>query len=120
RVSGTFGHRRPGTSPAPSDSPVRQHSQEYPMDQQDWLELSDRVCVITGAASGIGAAIAEQACKAGARVALLDRDETSAQAMASQLRETGAQAAAFACDTSSADSVAQAAHAVERELGRCT
>lgn len=90
------------------------------MNQQDWLEMTDRVCVVTGAASGIGAAIAEQACKAGARVALLDRDEASAQAMASQLRETGAQAVAFACDTSSADSVAQAAHAVERELGRCT
>ncbi|MDN5842055.1 MAG: glucose 1-dehydrogenase [Alcaligenaceae bacterium] len=90
------------------------------MNQQDWLELTDRVCVVTGAAGGIGAAIAEQACRVGARVALLDRDEAAAQTVAAQLRETGGQAIAIACDASDADSIARAAQAVERELGPCT
>src|SRR3546814_4977111 len=90
------------------------------MNQQDWLKLTDRVCVVTGAGSGIGAAIAEQACKVGACVALLDRDEAAAQALAVQLRETGGEAIAVACDTSDADSIARAAQIVERELGPCT
>jgi len=35
----------------------------------DWLGLRGRVCVVTGAASGIGAAIARELCALGARVA---------------------------------------------------
>ncbi|HST64421.1 MAG TPA: SDR family NAD(P)-dependent oxidoreductase, partial [Mycobacteriales bacterium] len=38
-------------------------------------ELDGRVALITGAASGIGAACAETLAAAGARVLLLDRDE---------------------------------------------
>ena len=39
-----------------------------------WLELQGRVCAVTGAASGIGASVAERLAQQGARVALLDRD----------------------------------------------
>ena len=35
---------------------------------KSWLELHDRVCVVTGAASGIGASIAERLTQVGARV----------------------------------------------------
>jgi len=41
---------------------------------EDWLGLAGKVCVVTGAASGIGAAVASGLAEAGARVALLDRD----------------------------------------------
>ena len=40
----------------------------------DWLRLKGRVCVVTGAGSGIGAAIAGAFSAVGAQVALLDRD----------------------------------------------
>ena len=48
-------------------------------DQIDWLGLRNRVCVVTGAAGGIGAEIARQLLSAGARVALLDRPAQAAQ-----------------------------------------
>ena len=37
-----------------------------------WLALEDKVCVVTGAASGIGAEIARQLASVGARVAVLE------------------------------------------------
>ncbi len=55
--------------------------------QQDWLGLSGRVCVVTGAGSGIGAAIAEGLVEVGAHVALLDRDSAAADKIALRLTE---------------------------------
>jgi NAD(P)-dependent dehydrogenase (short-subunit alcohol dehydrogenase family) len=49
--------------------------------QRDWLGLSQRVCVVTGAGSGIGAAIAEGLAEVGAQVALVDRDLPAAEAI---------------------------------------
>ena len=51
-----------------------------------WLGLSGRVCAVTGAASGIGAAIAQALAEAGASVALLDRDGPGVQAGPGQPR----------------------------------
>jgi glucose 1-dehydrogenase len=39
-----------------------------------WLGLEGRVCVVTGAASGIGWAVVQELLRAGARVALLDHN----------------------------------------------
>lgn len=49
------------------------------------MQLSDRVFVITGAGSGLGAAVARMAVGAGARVALLDINTDAGQAMADEL-----------------------------------
>ncbi|CAG9221307.1 D-threitol dehydrogenase [Paraburkholderia tropica] len=86
--------------------------------QTDWLQLDDQVCVITGAAGGIGAAIAQTFAASGARVVLLDRDIDKAQILAAQLQEqTKKQAIAIGCDIGDAASVADAAARVEREFG---
>ena len=50
-------------------------------------ELSGKVALVTGAASGIGAASAERLLQAGARVVLCDRDGVRLEAMASRLGE---------------------------------
>jgi NAD(P)-dependent dehydrogenase (short-subunit alcohol dehydrogenase family) len=54
-------------------------------------EFEGRGVVVTGGASGIGAATVEAFARAGARVAILDRDEAGADAVA---RATGAHAIA--------------------------
>jgi NAD(P)-dependent dehydrogenase (short-subunit alcohol dehydrogenase family) len=84
-----------------------------------WLELENKVCVVTGAAGGIGAEIARQFAAVGARVALLDRDEKGAAKVAADIAESGARAIAVACDITDKASVGRAAATVERELGRC-
>ncbi len=84
-----------------------------------WLELDGQLCAVTGAASGIGAAIAHSLAQAGARVALLDRDAAGCEKVAGELMARGATAIAVACDTSSEASVNAAAQRVLAELGPC-
>jgi len=84
-----------------------------------WLELEGKVCVVTGAASGIGAEIARQLASVGAKVALLDRDEPGAVTTAKSIAASGAQAIAVACDIADKVSVDRAAAQVESALGRC-
>lgn len=84
-----------------------------------WLGLQGRVCVVTGAASGIGAGIAQALAAAGAKVALLDRNVEGSQAVAAQLNEQGATALSIPCDTTQEAQVQAAADRVARELGTC-
>lgn len=86
---------------------------------KDWLALGGRVAVVTGAASGIGRAIAESLARAGASVALLDLNEGGAQKASKELNGDGGRTIAIACDTTSADSIAGAAAQAEKELGPC-
>ncbi|APW36051.1 2-deoxy-D-gluconate 3-dehydrogenase [Rhodoferax koreense] len=86
---------------------------------EHWLGLARKVCVVTGAASGIGAAVARGLADAGAAVALLDRDAAGCEALAAELRAADHTAIAVACDTSREDSVAAAAEKVQVELGDC-
>ena len=55
----------------------------------DWLGLSGRVAVVTGAGGGIGRAVAVSLARAGARVAAIDRDERGLEATRAELRELG-------------------------------
>jgi NAD(P)-dependent dehydrogenase (short-subunit alcohol dehydrogenase family) len=89
------------------------------MNARHWLDLQGRVCVVTGAASGIGAAIAAELSLCGAKVALLDRNVQGCEALAQQLLERGCEALALACDTTSEAQVQVAANRVGRELGVC-
>jgi rhamnose utilization protein RhaD (predicted bifunctional aldolase and dehydrogenase)/NAD(P)-dependent dehydrogenase (short-subunit alcohol dehydrogenase family) len=67
--------------------------------------LARQVAVITGGGSGIGAATARAMARAGAEVAVLDRDHAAAQSVA---RECGGTAIAIACDVTQQESVAVA------------
>jgi len=69
--------------------------------------LQDKVAIITGAASGIGAATAELCAEEGARVALLDID-AAAESVADRIRRDGGQARSFQADISREDDVRRA------------
>jgi len=61
--------------------------------------------IVTGAASGIGAATARLLVSRGWRVQLLDRSEPEVRALARQLSEDGGEVCAAAVDVSSRDAV---------------
>jgi NAD(P)-dependent dehydrogenase (short-subunit alcohol dehydrogenase family) len=81
-------------------------------------KLNGQVAFVTGAAAGIGFAIARTFAEAGARVALTDVDETAAQAAAESLRNAGANCLALRCDVASTVEVDRAIAATIERLGK--
>ncbi len=79
--------------------------------------LRDRTVVVTGAASGIGLALARRFARAGARVALLDRDGEAAERAAALLLDEGHEARALACDVTDEEAVRTAIDSIRGELG---
>ena len=53
--------------------------------------LKDKTVIVTGAAGGIGRAIAEEAGRAGARLALVDADAARLDETATAIRANGAE-----------------------------
>jgi NAD(P)-dependent dehydrogenase (short-subunit alcohol dehydrogenase family) len=77
--------------------------------------LTGKVALVTGGASGIGAAIADTYAVKGARVAVVDIDGEAARKKAAELGETHA---GFACDVSDPAAVRAAVGAVLETFGR--
>ena len=82
------------------------------------MKLKDKVCIVTGAASGIGKEIALTYAREGARVAIADLNLGAAEATAAELSSAGGQAMAVAADVSDEAQVnAAVAAVVERWSG---
>jgi NAD(P)-dependent dehydrogenase (short-subunit alcohol dehydrogenase family) len=81
-------------------------------------ELQGQVAVITGAAQGMGRAVAERFAAEGATLVMLDVQADALQALASSLGERGAKASARVLDISSAEQVTTVISDVIAELGR--
>lgn len=85
-------------------------------------DFSGRTLVVTGAAGGIGRAVAERFFRSGANVFLLDLDQGALEAFAATL-QNGTDAAhspgiaTFAADLSDAESAARAASEIEKTCG---
>ena len=77
-----------------------------------------RVAVVTGAASGIGRALAEAFAASGSAVVLADLDGPEAEAVAERLRLDGRTALAVTVDVSDPASVEQLAKTTVDQLGR--
>ena len=83
------------------------------------MKLDGKVCVVTGAAQGIGRAIVDVFVREGARPAILELNLEAAEAYTEELRGAGADARAYPCDVSEKSSVDEAARAVAADLGPC-
>ena len=79
--------------------------------------LQDHLAVITGAASGIGRAIAFGFAREGAKVALLDLDAKAAAAAAQEIRKAGGRAKSFALDVTRREDCAAIAKRVAERVG---
>lgn len=81
-------------------------------------DFAGKVVVITGAAGGLGRALARSFAAAGARIAALDRDAAGAEALAAELRSEGRQALGQGCDVTDAAACERAMAAVIETWGR--
>jgi 3-hydroxybutyrate dehydrogenase len=76
------------------------------------MRLANKVCIVTGAASGIGKEIAVRFAEEGGRVAIADLNKAAAQAAADDITKRGGKAIAVAMDVTSEEQVNSAVAAV--------
>src|SRR3989442_12889166 len=67
------------------------------------MKLENRVAIVTGAGSGIGAASALAMAAEGARMVVVDINEAAAKATVEQIEKGGGRARALAADVTRAD-----------------
>ena len=82
------------------------------------MELANRVALVTGAGSGIGAAAARRLARAGARVAALGRTEDELARVVDEIRGAGGDARVVLADVSDAEQVRRAVDETVAAWGR--
>ena len=87
------------------------------MDTNKLFSLEGKVALVTGAAYGIGFAIAEAYAKAGAKIAFNCRSKEHMEKALSDYQEKGIEAKGYLCDVTDEAQVAQMVADIEKELG---
>jgi NAD(P)-dependent dehydrogenase (short-subunit alcohol dehydrogenase family) len=81
------------------------------------MQLAGRTAVVTGAAGGIGRALAQRCAAAGMRVVLADVEASALEESARAVEKAGAEALAVVTDVSQAEQVEELARRAERAFG---
>ncbi len=81
-------------------------------------QSAKKVAIVTGAAQGIGLAIADKLAAQDIRVAIVDINREKAELAAKGLRDEGREAVSFFCDVSSVDSIRDMVSQVAGHFGR--
>lgn len=80
--------------------------------------IKQRVALVTGGGSGLGAAIALQLAKEGCNIAIVDINYKAAKKSVENLRNWGAKAEAYEIDVSSLKEIEEVKHRIELDLGK--
>jgi 3-oxoacyl-[acyl-carrier protein] reductase len=83
------------------------------------VPLRGQIAVVTGAARGIGEAIAVRLARMGAAVVLTARDQARLEQVKAAIEQLGEKAIALPCDLTNDKAVAALGDRVGREFGRC-
>ena len=82
------------------------------------FDLTDRVAVVTGAAQGMGRAMATALAEAGADLLLVDRNETGTRETAAFITKLGRRASVAGLDVSDPAQIRDLFHRLDTEFGR--
>jgi NAD(P)-dependent dehydrogenase (short-subunit alcohol dehydrogenase family) len=82
-------------------------------------QLQGQVAVVSGAARGIGAAIAEHLAELGAHVFLTARDQKQLEVVRNAIGRSGGKATIAICDLVDAEAVSRLASTVREQTSRC-
>jgi len=82
------------------------------------MDFPEKVALVTGAAMGIGAAVAELLAERGAKLALLDRDGACLEDLTARLRAAGAEVEAIVGDLRQPQTLEQAVERAVRRFGK--
>ncbi len=81
--------------------------------------LKNRVAVVTGGGGVLCSGFAKALARQGAKVAVLDINESAAQKVADEIKAEGGEAAAFACNVLQKESMEKARNAIAEKYGTC-